>query len=322
MMPDSNNGGAPSLFQYPNAASTANPVPFAQLQALCGEHLSIDLDVDRKAFWFFFHPAPVPCFNPGVLKEILAVQAALKAARCQIAVHPDHVVGVRWVVVGSRVPGVFNLGGDLALFLDLIKAQDWQALSKYATDCIDTIFNHVEGYGAGVGTISLVQGRALGGGFECALASGTIIAEEQAVLGLPEILFNLFPGMGAANMLARRVSGHRTDAMITAGGQWSARQLFDWGVINRVVEDGDGVRAANDWIDRYGEQGILHQRMKRLHIPLTYGELVGSITEWSTAAMGISSRDQKLIKRLRRAQGSLGSAEESAAEGSEGSSIP
>lgn len=310
MMPDSHIDGEPGRFQYLNTAWTRGPVKYEHLQALCGEHLSIDLDVDRKAFWFFFHPKPVPCFNPGVLKEILAVQAALKAARCQIAVDPHHVVGVRWVVVGSRVEGVFNLGGDLALFLDLIEAQDWHALSNYATDCIDTIFNHVEGYGASVGTISLVQGRALGGGFECALASGTIIAEEQAVLGLPEILFNLFPGMGAANMLARRVSGHRTDALITAGGQWSARQLLDWGVINQVVQDGDGVSAANEWIDRYGENAILHQRMKRLHNPLTYSELVGSINEWSVAAMGISPRDQKLIKRLRRAQGGLGSADE------------
>lgn len=318
MVPGSHNDEEPTRFRYPSADASADPVSFVHLQALCGEHLSIDLDVDREAFWFFFHPTPVPCFNPGVLKEVLAVQAALKEAQCQIAVDPGRVVSVRWVVVASKVPGVFNLGGDLALFLKLIESQDRQALDKYAIDCIDTIFNHVQGYGARVGTISLVQGRALGGGFECALASGTIIAEEQAVLGLPEILFNLFPGMGAANMLARRVSGHRTDALITAGGQWSARQLFEWGVINQVAEDGEGVRAANDWIDRYGQHGILHQRLKRLHNPLTYSEMVGSITEWSTAAMGISPRDQKLIARLRRAQSGLGSADDHHSKGMEG----
>lgn len=302
---------------YPAADVAVNPVPLSRLKGLCGEHLSIDLDVDRGAFWFLFHPNPVPCFNPGVLKEILSVQAELKASRCQIGLDCGRVVGVRWVVAGSTVPGVFNLGGDLALFLDLIEKQDRVALFKYATDCIDTIFNHIEGYGASVGTISLVQGRALGGGFECALASGTIIAEEQAVLGLPEMMFNLFPGMGAFNMLCRRVTGQRTDAMITAAGQWSARQLLEWGVINQVVSDGGGVVAANEWIDRYGERGILIEKMKRHHNPLSYEELVASITHWTEAAMGTSSRDLKLIKRLRRAQAGLGSTNEHGLEATE-----
>jgi DSF synthase len=45
-------------------------------------------------------------------------------------------------------------------------------------------------------TASLVQGRALGSGFECALASDVIVAETGARMGFPEVLFNLFPGMG------------------------------------------------------------------------------------------------------------------------------
>ena len=46
--------------------------------------------------------------------------------------------------------------------------------------------------------IVLVQGDALGGGFECALASDVIVAEESAQMGLPEILFNLFPAWARA----------------------------------------------------------------------------------------------------------------------------
>lgn len=295
---------------YRGAEPECSPVPLSRLKGLCGEQLSIELDIARRAFWFLLHSNPVPCFNPAVLKEILAVQSALKGSRCRICLDDARVVGVRWVVVASTVPGVFNLGGDLELFLDLIEKRDPEKLFKYATDCIDTIFNHVEGYGANVGTISLVQGRALGGGFECALASGAIIAEEQAVLGLPEMMFNLFPGMGAFNMLCRRVPGQRTDAMITAAGQWSARQLLEWGVINQVVSEGEGLQATNAWIDHYGERGIMIQRMKRHHNPLSYQELIASIEHWTVAAMGISSRDQKLIKRLRRAQVGLGATSE------------
>ena len=63
-------------------------------------------------------------------------------------------------------------------------------------------------------TISLVQGDALGGGFEAALCGDIIIAEKQARFGFPEVLFNLFPGMGAYNSCsaADRHAADRADA--------------------------------------------------------------------------------------------------------------
>lgn len=300
------NEGLALGWQYPSRRAGKDAVSYPELEALCGEHVNLEFDDRRAALWFWFHPTPVPCFNPGILKELLAVQAALMESNCRVAFDRHRVVDLRWVLLASAVPGVFNLGGDLALFLELIEAQDRARLFKYATDCVDTIFAHVQGYGPRVGTISLVQGRALGGGLECALASGTIIAEEQAVFALPEILFNLFPGMGAMNMLARRVSGARTDVLITSGGQWTAKQMFEWGVVSEVVANDHGVSAANAFMDKFEKGGALLQRIKRIHDPISREELIQSIEAWTSAAMGISNRDLRLIRRLRHAQGSLG----------------
>jgi DSF synthase len=67
-------------------------------------------------------------------------------------------------------------------------------VGTYAKLCIDNVHARFCGYRRPrLTTISLVQGTALGGGFECALSSDVIVAEESARLGLPEILFNLFP---------------------------------------------------------------------------------------------------------------------------------
>ena len=81
-----------------------------------------------------------------------------------------------------------------------------------------------------------MQGDALGGGFECALASDLIVAEERAQLGFPEILFNLFPGMGAYSLLSRRVGMKGAEKMILSARLYTAEELHELGVVDLLVE--------------------------------------------------------------------------------------
>ena len=142
-----------------------------------------------------------------------------------------------YYVVGSRIPGVFNLGGDLALFMMLIRAREREALARYASLCIDNIYPRIRNYfSPGMTTISLVQGDALGGGFETALASDIIIAEESAQMGLPEILFNLFPGMGALSLLARKIGMNKAQELVTSGTILGARELHAMGVVDVLAD--------------------------------------------------------------------------------------
>ena len=92
-------------------------------------------------------------------------------------------------------------------------------------------------------TISLIQGEALGGGFESALSSNVIIAERRARMGFPEILFNLFPGMGAYSLLSRRLGMKRAEDMIFSGRIYTAEELHEMGVVDLLVEDGTGETA-------------------------------------------------------------------------------
>jgi DSF synthase len=213
---------------------------------------------------------------------------------------------VNYYVTASRTPGIFNVGGDLALFSMLIKAGDRDALANYAKLCIDNIYPRTRAFFSPTLTkIVLVQGDALGGGFECALASDVIVAEESAQMGLPEILFNLFPGMGACSLLARRIGIRAAEELILSGKIYSAAELHKMGVVDVVATDGHGESAVRNWIAknakrRNGLQAV-HRARQFIH-PVTREELDGIVGLWVDAAMRLGERDLKMMGRLVRAQ--------------------
>ncbi|HEX5476468.1 MAG TPA: crotonase/enoyl-CoA hydratase family protein [Burkholderiales bacterium] len=255
--------------------------------------------------WGYMNPRGTPCFSLGLLKDIRVHDAALEAnaGRVQIdgAWHP-----VRYYVGASRAAKVYNLGGDLALFVLLIKSRDREALAHYARMCIDNLYPRIENYGCPtLTTISLVQGDALGGGFECALTSDVIVAEESAQMGLPEILFNLFPGMGGYSLLARRLGAREAEKMILSGRVLPARKLHEMGLVDVLAEDGEGETAVRRWIDanakrRNGSQGMYLAR--RLVNPITRAELDAVADAWVEAALRLEDRDLKMMSFLVRAQ--------------------
>ena len=75
-------------------------------------------------------------------------------------------------------------------------------------------------------TISLIRGNALGAGFEGALSCDYVVVEESVQMGFPEVLFNMFPGMGAYSFLARRIDPVRVERMILSGRIFSANELW------------------------------------------------------------------------------------------------
>src|SRR4029079_15893807 len=126
------------------------------------------------------------------------------------------------------------LGGDLAYFRECIRQRDHQGLRDYSMLCVDMIYQWSSTLSQHATTVALVQGRALGGGFETALASYYIIAEEQSEFGFPEILFGLFPCTGAMSFLARRVGVHEAERMMTNGKVYSAPELKAKGVVDEL----------------------------------------------------------------------------------------
>lgn len=260
-------------------------------------------DERNAALWYYTNPQPRPCFSPLLLREIRDLQKRVQgyAQSIEPSAQPIH-----YLVKASAVPGIFNLGGDLKLFVNLIAARDYAGLYEYGKLCVDLVFDSATNLGVNsLTTISLVQGSALGGGLEAALAQNVVIAEESAQMGFPEILFNLFPGMGAYSLLARRIGSRRTEQLLRSGNQYSGRELGELGALDVVAKDGEGVRAVNDYIRTHSRARNGHQAIQQVAQrvePLPYQELLDVVTIWVEAALRLTARDLRMMQKLVKAQ--------------------
>lgn len=255
--------------------------------------------------WGHFNPRGTACFSLGLLKDIRVHDEALAMNGGKVDIEGE-MQTANYYVCGSRVPGVFNLGGDLALFVLLIKARDREALAHYARLCIDNMHARIQNYSVPtLVTVSLVQGDALGGGFECAMSSDVLVAEESAQLGLPEVLFNLFPGMGAYSLLARRLGMRAAEELILSGRVLSAAKLHEMGVVDVLAKDGAGETVVREWIAkswkrRNGLQAVM--RARQLVHPIQRDELDAIAEVWVDAALRVEDKDLKMMSRIVRSQ--------------------
>lgn len=258
--------------------------------------LTTYLDAHNGIAWGYMHAHPRPCFSPELLKELQSWNNFL-IDRIDSLETPVH-----YQVCASAVEGVYNLGGDLNLFRSLIEAKDRDALLRYAIACIEPLYlfaTHLNR--PGLKTISLVQGDALGGGFECALAANVLIAERGCKMGLPEILFNLFPGMGAMTFLGRRAGHQKAEKIILSGKLYLAEELYEMGIVDVLAEPGAGEQAVYDYIRRESKarNGALAVRAAReISQPISYDELMRITEIWVDAALRLEAKDLRMMERL------------------------
>lgn len=261
-------------------------------------------DDEFGVYWAFMKPRPRPCFNADLLSDLKVYIDSIQNGGGTLW-HKGEQHTIRYGVLASKVPGVFNLGGDLALFRTLIESRDRQGLVNYGVKCIDDLYPWYRNCDLPMTTISLVQGEALGGGFEAALSATVLIAEETARMGFPEILFNLFPGMGAYSFLSRKVGRRTAEELITSGTVYTARQLFDMGVVDVITAEGTGEAAVYAYVKKHAKSGNGRRAFERARgevSPVTHEELVRVVEVWADAALKITDRDLRMMERLVRAQ--------------------
>lgn len=266
-------------------------------------HLYTRFDDRHGVFWCIMDPKGRPCFSMELLEEMRAVEIDLE--RYAGIASPEDLP-FRYVVLASGTPGVFNYGGDLEWFIRCVNSRDASALRRYARLCVDVLHSYFMSFNLPVTTISLVQGDALGGGFEAALGGDVVIAEKSALFGFPEVLFNLFPGMGAYNFLARRIGMARTERMILGGKTFRAEELLEDGVLDIVAEDGKGENALHDYIEKHSRKRHVYEslfKVRRSVFPVRHEEMIGISELWVDAALRIGPRDIRLMERLVKAQG-------------------
>ena len=266
------------------------------------DQMDVAIEGKLKTAWVHFNSDTSPSFSRPLLHDLLRFEKVL-AGLLENSSRAD--APVKFVVSASRMPGIYNLGGDLALFADCIRRQDRQALSTYARECCEMVYHGYTAFKLPVVLVGLIQGDALGGGFECALSCGVLVAERKARFGMPEILFNMFPGMGAYSLLSRRIGQIEAERMILSGKIYTAEEMFGMGLVDVLAEDGEGEKAVQDYIarnlKRHGTIQALHDVRRRVG-GLDLQELLDVTERWVDEAMNMDDGSLKRMERIRSAQ--------------------
>ena len=268
------------------------------------DQLITEFNEDTGVMWCYMNPCPRPCFTPQLLNDL---SRFLQVVRNKVSsdVRSMGSSKIKYVVFGSHRPGVFSLGGDLSLFTECINNSDKERLSDYMRLSIEVMYSIYSNMDVPIITISLIRGNALGAGFEGALSCDYIVSEKNVQLGFPEVLFNMFPGMGAYSFLARRLDPARVERMILSGKIYSAEELYDMALIDAISEDGDGVQEVNRFIRKLEKsrntRSAIFQIRNRVH-PVTFEEMLDIGEIWVRSAMALSSHEIKVMERLVRAQ--------------------
>ncbi|MES9863470.1 MAG: crotonase/enoyl-CoA hydratase family protein [Candidatus Thiodiazotropha sp. LLP2] len=268
------------------------------------QHASLQLEESIRCAILRMNPAPRPCFTPELLDDIRSFQAYIGQRIAE-----DHASKNQsdwdYVVLASNDHSTFNLGGDLALFVELIETKDRTTLMNYARACIDGAFGFHSHLNQPVTSIALVEGNAQGGGFEAALSCNVLIAERGTHMGFPEVLFNMFPGMGAYSFLSRRVGSGLAERLIYSGDLYTAETLYELGVVDVLAESGAGVEALAQYVrtaQRRTNANKLLRHVRQTYNQVPYEELLSITTQWVDAALSLKHSEISIMQRLVRAQ--------------------
>ena len=266
------------------------------------ETVDFTYDPASRSAWMATKADATPYYSMQMLTDLANIRESLRALHaCGNGPFPVH-----YVVLTSNKPGVYNLGGDLAMFARSIRNAEREPLRAYAYLCIDVLHSMLMGYDLPVITLAVIAGQALGGGFEGAMAQDVIFADESSTLGVPEVAFNTFPGMGAVTLLARRIGAARAEKFIMDGKIHPARDTFDIGVIDHLAPTGEAKMSALAWMIEGGEERrqrrLAVMRARRTCFPVALSELLGIVDVWTDTSLNVTSRDLRYMERLVGAQ--------------------
>lgn len=142
-------------------------------------------------------------------------------------------------------------------------------------------------------TIAAVNGTALGGGTEIALASDLVVADERATFGLPEVKRGLIAAAGGVFRIADQLPRKVAMELLLTGEPITATDAFDWGLINRVVKEGPVLDAALALAARVTVNAPLSvQASKRIAYGVDDGVITGDEPGWERTV-----REMRMLMR-------------------------
>ena len=207
---------------------------------------NIIVEINRNiAVLTFNRPEVLNALNTETIAEVSGVVNKLKK-------NP----GVR-VLVLTGTGKAFVAGADI---LEMIKKNPEEAreYSKLGQTLMNTIQNMDKP------VIGAINGFALGGGLEIALACDIRLASEKAGFGLPETMLGVIPGWGATQRAARLIGSAMTKELIFTGEIIDAGRALETGLVNRIIPHDDLMNAAMSMAEkicRHGQIAISHAKM-------------------------------------------------------------
>ena len=261
--------------------------------------LDVLYDENLAALWSYMRPQGRPSFTSTMLRDFVEWQHLI------VNNFGPNLVPLKFLVLGSRSPGVFCFGGDLSLFQSLIRDGDRRGLVEYGYRCVEILERNFRALDLPMLTIGLVEGSALGGGFEALLSFDVLIAERGVTFGLPEVMFGLFPGMGAHAFLSRKLGTAMAERMILSNQSYSAEQLYDMGLVHVLAEPGEAQAACQDYMQKNLRRhtGLVKARQAMREVSsVPLDELRRVVDHWADAALGLTEQDLKTMNRLTKAQ--------------------
>jgi enoyl-CoA hydratase/carnithine racemase len=200
------------------------------------ETAPVKLDTRGEVAIVWLDNPPANGLSPAVVEALDRAWQAIEAA-------PD----VKAMILASPNPALFCAGADIKSFTQMDAATGRSFLDRG-----HALFRSFER--SSTMTIAAVNGMALGGGCELAMACDLRIAAFSASFGQPEINLGIIPGFGGTQRLPRLVGPAKALEMNTTGDPIGAEEAYEFGLVNRVVADHELFDTAIAWARKFAQQ--------------------------------------------------------------------
>ncbi len=170
-------------------------------------------------------------------------------------------VPIRALVIASSNPFLFSAGADIKAFTAM--DDDPGPPAQQMIHAAHALLRDMEQ--SGIATIAAVNGLAFGGGCELAMACDVRLAARSALFGQPEIKLGIIPGFGGTQRLPRLVGTNKALEMNLVGDPVLADEAYEYGLVNRVVDDHELLDTALAWARKLaGQAPLAMEQIKRV----------------------------------------------------------
>ena len=194
---------------------------------------------------------------------------------------------IRVVVLRTAGERAFCVGADINAWAEFEPLDMWRSWVKRGHRVFDALA------GLRQPVIAVIQGPALGGGFELAMAADLRIADQQARFGLPETAIATCPGWSGSHRLATLINPSLIKEMVFTGRTFSSHRAYTLGLVNEVVDGGSALESAREMAKQIASRAPVSVQLGKQMIDAGSGENSAMIIEAMASGLCALTTDAK-----------------------------